>query len=1059
MKTPMKMDSNDQGPVPPSGSACPQLLDLFDRLTECVRDGDHAQMEGLLRAYPEHEQRLRAVLPALGIMRCLKELSEGGMPADARRGVGAAMLGAGPMLGAGLPTEGLPDTTLGDFQIVREIGRGGMGVVYEAIQLSLRRRVAFKVLPFAALLDKRQLARFQNEARAAATLFHPHIVPVFFVGVERGVHFYAMQLIEGQSLVEVVATLRSDVAGQKSDVGETSVTGGQSSVMENSPATDHRPSTPDQSPTETGSRKSAIDTQAIATLSTEYSTNPNRYFRRVAEIGNQIAEALQHAHEHGIVHRDIKPANILLDDDGKAWITDFGLARLEADPSMTASGDVLGTLRYMSPEQAAGDRAVGHRADIYSLGITLYELAASRPAFGDTDRQSLLRRIAEDDPRPLRLVHRQTPVDFETIICKSIEKNPNDRYRTARELADDLRRFLQDKPLSARRPGLMQQVVKWTRRHRVMVTTAAVTFLLSLIVGMVLVARAYRLEQEQRQIAEQQRSKAERSLEFARQAVDDMYTGIAMGWLAKESAASNLQTNFLNRALEFYQRLADEPPKNLTELKAAAEVYERIGDIDYYLRRRRSAVKALKHSIDTSEQLLAEKPDSRDDRLAIVARYGRSGDWLKDLGDLKAADAAHEKSRDHLQVLSDRFPDPTGYRDYWGRYHLSRANLLMKMDELGKAEENAGKAREIFDALFQERLAASQNKNSPHFETSLLLIKSTRCLAEILQRQERPSEAQSHFENALHLCESLRNWVFSDSRQLIEIEGGLDGDLAALHQAEGRLVDAERHFRQSLDLQRRALKSGLDPAQFLVRAAQGKANFDDGFQEVEFCDYAETQLRLALVLSDMDRPYETEKVLGECLLTTAIIADTDPNNVRYRVARANAWAQIGQLLASKRSDESCKFWQYAAVIWQSTLAKFPGSGQYRSGVHGDIYDAMWFQDRYPPDISTDNSLEYIQFKEPCSDSPFSKHAAGLNWYRSGNYKVAIEYFTKAAEARKCDHAFDWFYLAMSHQQLGETAEAGLWYDKAMEAIEQANNTDPELLHLANDAKEMLEKPK
>src|SRR5262249_18434812 len=185
-------------------------------------------------------------------------------------------------------------------------------------------------------------------------------------------------------------------------------------------------------------------------------------FRRLAELGVQAAEALDHAHQAGIVHRDVKPANLMLDERGNLWVTDFGLAHMQhGEASLTVTGDLVGTLRYMSPEQALAKRVViDHRTDVYSLGATLYELLTLRPAFDGKDRQELLRQIAfEESPRPRRL-DRGIPAELETIVLKAMEKNPADRYATAQDLADDLSGFLEEKRIRARRPSLLQRARK-----------------------------------------------------------------------------------------------------------------------------------------------------------------------------------------------------------------------------------------------------------------------------------------------------------------------------------------------------------------------------------------------------------------------------------------------------------------------------------------------------------------------------------------------------------------------------------------------------------------------
>jgi WD40 repeat protein/serine/threonine protein kinase len=368
---------------------------------------------------------------------------------------------------------------LGDFRIIREVGRGGMGVVYEAHQLSLGRRVALKVLPFAATMDPRQLQRFHNEARAAAGLHHEHIVPVYAVGVDRGVHYYAMQFIDGQTLAEWIRQRQA-------------------------------------APPPARQGKPGAETAAAAIATTERTPHDAVYFRRAADWSAQAAEALEHAHQLGIVHRDVKPGNLMIDGQGKVWVTDFGLARTGTDAGLTLTGDLLGTLRYMSPEQALARHAVvDQRSDVYSLGATLYELLTSEPAFPGTDRQELLRQIAFEEPRPPRRLNPSLPVELETIVLKAMAKDPAERYGTAHELADDLRRFLRDEPIRARRPSLVQRCRKWTRRHRFLVWWAAVAAgvtVVALAVSVAVLARGLVFMAQARTRAEEQAATLRRQL-------------------------------------------------------------------------------------------------------------------------------------------------------------------------------------------------------------------------------------------------------------------------------------------------------------------------------------------------------------------------------------------------------------------------------------------------------------------------------------------------------------------------------------------------------------------
>jgi WD40 repeat protein/serine/threonine protein kinase len=437
----------------------PALEDLVEEFFARLEGGERPDLEEFIAQHVQHADRLRRILPT---MRMLADLSRG----ESSAGLAPAS-----------PFEtDEPPRTLGDYQIIREIGRGGMGVVYEAEQISLQRRVALKILPFAAVLDSRHLQRFKNEALAAAHLDHPNIVEVYGVGCERGVHFYAMRYVEGQTLAAVIEALRLAVRGRSTlDCSDSSpLSRSKNGAHEiNDEATSH--SLQAHTERDSDDKSSPSTDTVVAALSTLRISRPCDFYRTMAELGIQAADALDHAHQTGIVHRDIKPSNLMLDAHGKLWVTDFGLAHIDSGATLTATGDQLGTLRYMSREQAEGKSAVlDHHTDIYSLGVTLYELITLRPAFTADDRQSLLNHILDDEPPSPRSVHSTIPVDLETIVLKCMAKAPTDRYRSARDLADDLRRFLENKPISARRPTAVQRLATWSRRHRVLVAAAFV---------------------------------------------------------------------------------------------------------------------------------------------------------------------------------------------------------------------------------------------------------------------------------------------------------------------------------------------------------------------------------------------------------------------------------------------------------------------------------------------------------------------------------------------------------------------------------------------------------
>jgi serine/threonine protein kinase len=452
---------------------------------------------------------------------------------------------------------------LGDFRLLREVGRGGMGVVYEAEQISLRRRVALKVLPFAAAIDPRQLQRFKNEALAAAHLRHENIVPVYTVGEERGVHYYAMQFVEGRSLAHLIAELKARPAA---------VVGGGWWVVDGEkapagPVFHHPPSTTHHPPPE-GSR---------------------RYYDWVASQGRQAALALEHAHTVGVVHRDVKPANLLLDTRGQLWVTDFGLAQMAGDTGLTVTGELLGTLRYASPEQVlARQGVVDHRSDVYSLGATLYELLTLRPIFEGRDRNELLRQIAAEEPRPPRTLHPSIPRELETVVLKALGKEPSERYATARDFADDLQRFLDNRPVLARRPTAAERLRKLARRHPSLVGAAAVILVL-LSVGSSLSTLLIRGEQErtraeQRNAEEayrrerQRAEEAESRFRLARRSVDEMFR-ISQEELADRSGLEGLRKRLLWSVLAYYQEFLEQrrdDPEARADLLNAKERVEKV---------------------------------------------------------------------------------------------------------------------------------------------------------------------------------------------------------------------------------------------------------------------------------------------------------------------------------------------------------------------------------------------------------------------------------------------------------------------------------------------------
>jgi serine/threonine protein kinase len=762
-----------------------RVADEFLRRQEA---GERPDVEEYVARHPEAADLLRRVLASLRVL----DHSLSGVPQEAANGDGAV-------------------GTLGDFRIVREVGRGGMGIVYEAEQLSLGRRVALKVLPFAATMDPRQLQRFHNEARAAAGLHHTNIVPVYAVGCERGVHFYAMQFIEGQTLAALIA--------------EPARRGDPAPLTADQPTTPHVPAAP------------AADTAERAAASTERPARDAAYFRRVAGWGIQAAEALDHAHQLGIVHRDVKPANLMIDAAGCLWVTDFGLAQVQSEARVTMTGDLVGTLRYMSPEQALAQRVViDHRTDVYSLGATLYELLTSRPAFDGADRQELLRQIAFEEPKPPRRLNRAIPHELETIVLKALEKNPRDRYATAQELADDLRRWLEDRPIRARPPTPRQRVTRWARRHQAIAWAALVILIVTVPVltfstiwalhmnGQTAVAlkeaddrrrEAVNSAEKERQAAGEAQRESRRADNNFRQAIeeinelikatrDDPGTGRTPQLEEVRDAQGDL-------AFAFYQRLLQENRTDPAGRQQAGLVY--YGLIYEYFRRGDAAraAEAYRQSVAVFRQLSVEFPAEVRYQEELEKSQGRMQDTIQSLyvksnrettgGHYKEVVKCWQQAVILSEALTTEQPDESANWRVLGTASCWLGRDLWLAGRRKEAEEALSKASAVFAKL------GGDTEDVP--ETAWLEATNAYLWRGSLRSEAgRLPEAEADYRQALALCEKLAKadegdkfWFESSAMNFAGAQEALGNVLWATDRQE----EAAAAFRRAEEIRQEVL--------------------------------------------------------------------------------------------------------------------------------------------------------------------------------------------------------------------------------------------------------------
>ncbi|HWE38072.1 MAG TPA: serine/threonine-protein kinase [Isosphaeraceae bacterium] len=655
---------------------------LAEEFTERCRRGEAPSMAEYLARHPDDIDRVRRLLGAVAMMEQL------------RRGSRVA--------------RAMPER-LGEFRILRELGRGGMGVVYEAVQESLDRHVAVKVIHHVHL-DPKRLKRFQREAQAVAQLHHTNIVPIFGVGEQDGLPYYVMQMIHGRGLDAVCDRWRGDGAGE----------------------------------------------------------GPERW-RFAAKVGVQAAEALHYAHEQGVLHRDVKPANLLVDEHETVWITDFGLAKLNGREDLTGTGDVIGTLRYLAPEALHGETDA--RGDVYSLGLTLYELLTLEPPFGELSPSELLRQVSEGRPTTPRRLRPSIPADLETIILKAIAREPEHRYAHAGAMADDLRRFLEDRPILARRATPFERAWRWSRRNRPLAgltATAAASLVLAAVVGWVGYARA-----EARRIeAERATKRAEDNVALSLDVFGELFEALAprdgvstppLGLLGRHAphgpdvgpmgpghdrgpgggppamakgvfvmrgshgpggfdgpfgppgdrgpmrgppdgprtkmGGPTDVSGLLQSVLSFYDRFATQNATNPKLQGEAAWAYRKVAALYEFIGRDADAEPHLARAIGMLEDLSKQYPDDPSYRVKLVETYLMTRPWTADPSSLGRIESRLHRARELAEQIAAETPgDAEAEKDVVEALGKLGATL-QRLDRLDEAEPCYRRAIDLCDGI------------------------------------------------------------------------------------------------------------------------------------------------------------------------------------------------------------------------------------------------------------------------------------------------------------------------------------------------------------------------
>jgi len=684
----------------------------------------------------------------------------------------------------------------GDYEIIREIARGGMGVVFQARQMSLNRPVALKMILAGQLADETDIVRFHIEAEAAANLDHPGIVPIYEVGQHEGQHYFSMGFVEGQSLSQRIAP----------------------------------------GPLPSG---------------------------EAAELIRRVADAIEYAHERGVIHRDLKPANILLDRNGSPRVTDFGLAkRFQTDSGLTGSGQIVGTPSYMPPEQAGGQWGeVGPAADVYALGATLYALVTGRPPFQAATTMDTLLQVLGDEPVPPRRLNPSVPRDLETICLKCLEKEPARRYRRAAALGEDLRRFLAAEPIMARPAEPAERLWRWCQRNPLVAAQAggiALTMVLGTVVATYFAIRATRGER----LALQSAAEARAVLTFLRTKVlaaarpEDQDGGLGIKATVREAVDA--------AEADIRQSFSDQPT-------VEASIRSTLGSSYLYLGLPKRAIRQDERALELRQQFLGvDHPDTLQSMTALARSYYEAGriadslslservltrserqlgpndpETLAAMNNLATAYQATGRFADALALFERRLNRLT-------RIRPDHIDTLIAMDNLAGAYRDAGR---IADALrlHEETLKRFKAQLGPDHPDTLVAMNN---LALAYKDVGQFNKALPLYEETL----KLRRTRLGPSH-LFTLQSM--NNLAQAYRAVGRLGEALPLYEQALE--GRQAQLGPDHPHTLqsMKVLAGACLPADPAR-------AERILRAALAIHQKNNPdewvvFETQCLLGDCL--------------------------------------------------------------------------------------------------------------------------------------------------------------------------------------------------